>query len=136
MIGNWASYNREATFAAYCNIKPIAAGAGLEIHFEKPDGTMSVGLIYSDAIDDRWKLTWVGPDEDSFSGNGQRFYKKGYDVLRYEFSGSSNLNGKPILDRYVFENVNGDTIITIYEVSTDNGNSWDTEYKYTFKKTQ
>ena len=136
MIGNWASYNREATFAAYCNIKAIAAGAGLEIHFERPDGTMSVGLIYADAIDERWKLTWVGPDDENFSGNGQRFYKKGFDAMRFEFSGESNLNGRPIRDRYVFENVNNDTIITIYEVSTDYGTTWDTEYKYTFKKTQ
>jgi hypothetical protein len=136
LIGNWASYNREATFAAYCNIKSIAAGSGLEIHFEKPDGTMSVGLIYGDAMDDRWKMTWVGPDDESFSGNGVRFYKKGYDALRFEFSGDSYLNGKPIKDRYTFENVNADTIIKMYEVSTDNGTTWDVEYKYTFKRTQ
>jgi len=134
LIGNWASYSREATFAAYCHVKPIAAGSALEIHLEKPDGTMSVGLIYSDAMDERWKLTWVGPDDDNLTGNGVRYYTAGSDSNRFIFSGNTVLKGKSVLDRYVFENVNTDTVVKSYEISTDNGRSWDVEYKFTFKK--
>ncbi|MBL0117938.1 MAG: hypothetical protein IPP89_02905 [Saprospiraceae bacterium] len=135
LIGNWASYNKEATFAAYINVKVIAGGSALEIHLEKPDGTMSVGLIYSDPISDNWKLAWVGPDQSN-SRNGVRDLQPDGDPKRIIFLGLTNLDNKRALDRYIFENVNSDTVVKIYEISTDNGITWDQEYKYTFKKTQ
>ncbi len=135
LIGNWASYNREATLAAYINVKAIASGSALEIHLENPDGTMSVGLIYSDPISDNWKLAWVGPDETT-TGNGVRDFRLDSDPKRIIFEGITNLENKRAQDRYIFENVNSETVVKIYEISTDNGTTWDQEYKYTFKKTQ
>lgn len=133
-LGNWSSYNKESSFAAYCNVKSIAQGSAVEIHVENPDGTVSVGLIYEDPILKRWKLAWVGPDHDDWSGNGVRELRKSADPLSYIFEGETVLNGNRVKDRYVFENVNKETVVMQYEISTDNAAKWDTEYKFTFKK--
>jgi len=134
LIGNWASYSVEATFAAYCHIKPIASGTALEIHLEKPDRTMSVGLIYSDAMDDRWKLVWVGPDNNTLYSNGVRYYEASHDPNLNIFKGNTILNNKPVKDRFSFENINDDTVVFGYEISTDNKKTWDMEFRFTFKK--
>ncbi|HMY85297.1 MAG TPA: hypothetical protein PLC76_02300 [Saprospiraceae bacterium] len=134
LIGNWASYSQEATFAAYCNVKAIASGTALEIHLEKPDKTMSVGLIYSDALDDRWKMVWVGPDVNTMHSNGVRYYESSYDRNLYFFQGKTIFNGKSVKDRFMFENINNDTVVFSYELSTDNEKTWDIEFRFTFKK--
>lgn len=134
LIGTWASYNRESTFAAYCHIKPISSGNAIEIKMEHPDGTLSVGLIYTDAMDSRWKLVWVGADGSDLTGNGIRYYEPGLNPDRYVFKGNTNVKGQPAIDRYVFENVNKDTVIKSYEISLDGGKSWEVEYIFTFKR--
>ncbi len=135
-IGNWSSYNKESSFAAYCNVKSIAVGEAVEIHLENPDGTVSVGLIYEDPVFKKWKLAWVGPQDESWSGNGVRDLKQNSDPSSYIFEGETVLNGNRVKDRYIFENVNKETVVMMYEISTDNVGIWDLEYKFTFKRSQ
>ncbi len=134
LIGSWVSYNRAAIFAAYCQIRSISSGKALEIHLEKPDGRVGVGLIYSDAMDSRWKLVWVGSDGDKLSSNGVRFYSSSINPNRFVFTGNTIINGEAALDRYIFEYINKDTVMFNYESSTDEGSSWDVGFVYTFKR--
>ncbi len=34
----------------------------------------------------------------------------------------------------MFENINNDTVVFSYELSTDNEKTWDIEFRFTFKK--
>lgn len=134
LIGSWVSYNRAAIFAAYCQIKPISNGNALEIHIDKPDGRVAVGLIYTDAMDSRWKFVWVGSDGDKLSSNGVRFYSSSINPNRFVFTGSTMMDGVPALDRFIFEYINKDTVMFNYESSKDEGSSWEVGFVYTFKR--
>lgn len=134
--GNWIVYNNESALAAYNKFEPIADGKGIVEQYQNRKGVTSMGIFYQDPVTHHWMHTWVSDNARSVNPIGTRTYE----VLqtpgnkKYYFYGESTTNGKIVKDRVVFNYISKDSLQKIYEVSTDNGLSWDCELKETFKR--
>ena len=136
LTGNWIVYNNESALAAYNKFEPIAEGKGIAEQYQNRKGGMSMGIIYQDPVTNKWMHTWVSDNVKSFNPVGTRQLQPNSDQSNrvYQFYGESVINGKVIRDRVVFNHISQDSLQKRYEVSTDNGRSWDCEFKETFKR--
>jgi tetratricopeptide (TPR) repeat protein len=126
-IGEWDVYNPTGRKDGTSVIQRIANGCGILENWTGAIGGSGKSINFYDPQVGKWFQYWIGAD-----GNPQRFsgvYRNG--AIRYE-GGPSTLNGKSVLRRLTFFNVDANTIRQLAEQSDDDGKTWTIGYDYKY----
>jgi tetratricopeptide (TPR) repeat protein len=123
-IGEWDAFNRQGRKDGTSVIQRIAGGCGiLENWTNAIGGGGGKSINFYDPQANKWFQYWIGAD-----GNPQRYsgvYQDG--ALRYEGEPFTQ-NGKKIISRLTFFNVDANAVRQLAEQSDDEGKTWTVRY--------
>jgi tetratricopeptide (TPR) repeat protein len=127
-IGEWDAFNRQGRKDGTSVIQRIAGGCGiLENWTNAFGGGGGKSVNFYDPIAGKWFQYWIGAD-----GNPSRYsgiYKD--DAIRYEGEPSTQ-NGKRVITRMTFFNIDANTVRQLVERSDDEGKTWTISYDYKY----
>ena len=114
-------------------IERILDGKVIKENFEATSGQMKgfIGKSYSvyNSQSGEWKQTWVDNQ-----GAYLDFVGKFQNDKRIFIREAKDANGNPILQRMVFYDITRDSFTWDWEKSTDNGNTWQLQWKITYRR--
>ncbi len=126
-VGEWDAFNPQGRKDGASLIQSIAGGCGVLENWTDGFGGSGKSINFYDAQSGKWFQYWIGQD-----GNPQRYsgvYKDG--AIRYEGEPKTQ-NGKKIISRLTFFNVDSNTVRQLAEQSTDDGKTWTVGYDYKY----
>ena len=109
----------------------ILGGCVIEENFSTVGADPYVGRSHSvyAAKEGVWKQTWVDSGGDYLDFTGR--FEGGNMILRRE---KNETDGKKILQRMIFSNIQKDSILWDWESSADGGKTWTTNWKIYYKR--
>ena len=112
-------------------INKILDGCVIEENFNGGGSPEYLGKSHSmfDAPSGMWKQTWVDSSGSYLDFVGE--FKDGKMMLWREFTGKE---GKKVKQRMIFSNILADSIEWNWESSTDDGQTWKTNWKVLYKR--
>lgn len=130
-IGEWDVYATGTdTWVGNSIIQRISGGCAI---LENWTSSVSEGksLNFVDDSSNKWKQVWVG----SYPGGKQDFYNGEYtdSAMRFTYE-SKNAQGNTIKGRFTFFNLDPNTVRQLNEASADQGQSWQTNYDFTYRR--
>jgi tetratricopeptide (TPR) repeat protein len=126
-VGEWDVFNQQGRKDGTSVIQRIANGCGILENWTSTIGGSGKSINFYDPLAGKWFQYWIGAN-----GSPSRFsgvYQDG--AIRYEGE-PSTLNGKKIITRLTFFNVDANTVRQLAEQSTDDGQTWTTGYDYKY----
>ena len=135
-LGNWICYSKESALASYLQVSGVNSKDGIWEKFEHKNHTITYSIFYKDATTGIWTMSTVGPGTSNYQISGTRQLSDKSSSRTFYFEGTVRIKGKAYKDRIVIDYVNINTIIRTYEISTDNGLSYDVENRLNFKRIQ
>lgn len=126
-VGEWDVYNPQGRKDGTSVIQSIASGCGILENWTSSLGNPGKSINFYDATAGKWFQYWIGS-----SGGAQRYsgvYKDG--AIWYEGEPFEK-NGKKILSRLTFFNIDANTVRQLAENSSDEGKTWTTAYDYKY----
>ncbi|HKG20812.1 MAG TPA: tetratricopeptide repeat protein [Blastocatellia bacterium] len=125
-VGEWDVFNPQGRKDGTSVIQRFAGGCGILENWTSV-GAGGKSINFYDPHAGKWFQYWIGAD-----GNPARYsglYKDG--AIRYEGEPYTQ-NGKQVLSRLTFFNVDARTVRQLAEQSTDGGNTWTVTYDYKY----
>jgi hypothetical protein len=131
-VGEWDVYTPAGGKAGYSKIEQIAGGCGiLENWTSALSGSGGKSLNFYDAETKKWHQYWIGSD-----GIPHRFagvYADG--AMRFEREPYMQ-NGRRMLGRLTFFNLDANTVRQLAEASDDDGKTWKVSYDFKYVRTK
>ena len=130
-VGEWDVYNPQGRKTGTSVIQSIASGCGVLENWTDGFGGSGKSINFYDPTDHKWYQYWVGQN------NAPARYAGAYSdgALRY-IGESSVVNGKKIIPRLTFFNVDPNTVRQFAERSDDDGKTWTTVYDFKYIRRQ
>lgn len=126
-VGEWAAFNPKGRKDGTSVIQRIANGCGILENWVSSNGGSGKSINFYDPQAGKWFQYWIGANGAPLRYNG--VYKDG--AIRYEGE-PYTLNGKKIITRLTFFNVDANTVRQLAEQSDDDGKTWTTNYDYKY----
>lgn len=128
-IGEWDAFNRQGRKDGTSIIQRFAGGCGILENWTNASGGGGGGksVNFYDPTAGKWFQYWIGAD-----GNPSRFsgvYRDG--AIRYEAEPFTQ-NGKKVITRMTFFNIDANTVRQLVERSDDEGKTWTVNYDYKY----
>jgi hypothetical protein len=127
-VGEWDAYNPQGQKGGTSVIEHVANGCGiLENWTNALGGGSGKSINFYDPQAGRWFQYWIGAD-----GNPQRYsgaYREG--ALRFEGVPSVR-NGKRLIIRLTFFNIDANTVRQLSEQSDNDGKTWSVVYDFKY----
>lgn len=127
-VGEWDAFNPQGNKGGTSVIQKISGDcAVLENWTNAFGGGGGKSINFYDAANGKWYQYWIGQD-----GNPARFsgtYKDG--AMRFEGEPFMQ-NGKRVLSRLTFFNLDANTVRQLAEQSVDDGKTWITSYDFKY----
>lgn len=126
-VGEWDVFNPQGRKDGTSVIQAYAGGCGILENWTNAFGGGGKSVNFYDPTAGKWFQYWIGGD-----GNPGRFsgiYKD--DAIRYEGEPFMQ-NGKKVISRLTFFNVDANTVRQFAEQSDDEGKTWTTTYDYKY----
>ncbi len=132
-IGEWDVYPTGAkNIVGHSLIQMIAGGCALLENWDSPNST-GKSINFIDPNTNTWKQSWAG----SYASGIQEFvngeYKDG--AMRFTFE-TTDAKGAKVIGRFMFFNIDADTVRQFNETSADGGKTWTTSYDFTYVRKQ
>jgi tetratricopeptide (TPR) repeat protein len=130
-LGEWDVFNPQGQKVGASRIENVSVGCAVLENWNASFGGSGKSLNFYDPQAKKWFQYWMG-------GNGapQRYagvYKDG--AMRYE-SESLTPDGKKLLSRLTFFNLDANTVRQLAENSTDEGKTWQVLYDFKYVRTK
>ncbi len=127
-IGEWDAYNPQGNKTGTSVIQSIAGGCGiLENWSDAFGGGGGKSINFYDNNTKKWHQYWIGQNAIPLRYSG--VYKD--NAIRYEGE-AVGANGKKVLTRLTFFNVDAETVRQLAENSADEGSTWKTLYDFKY----
>jgi hypothetical protein len=127
-IGEWEVYEGE-NLAGRNTIEPILGGCVLQENWRGESGSAGSSFNFYNSQTKKWQQFWVWRNGTTLELEGK--FHDGKMILEGE---STNREGKAILNRITwYDNPDG-TVRQHWEVSKDQGKSWETAFDGLYKK--
>src|SRR5947209_20038518 len=126
-VGEWDVFSPQGRKDGTSVIQRFANGCGILENWAGAIGGTGKSINFYDPQGVKWFQYWIGAD-----GNPQRYsgvYRDG--AIRYEGE-PYTLNGKKIITRLTFFNVDANTVRQLSERSDDDGKTWTVNYDYKY----
>jgi tetratricopeptide (TPR) repeat protein len=126
-LGEWDVFNPQGQQAGTSVIESVSEGCGILEQWKNRGGTTGTSLNFYDAGTGKWHQYWMGP-----TGVATRYegvYENG--AIRYHGERVSN-DGKKILLRLTFFDVDKNTVRQFAEQSADGGKTWTVSYDFRY----
>lgn len=126
-IGQWDVFNPQGRKDGTSVIERFAGGCGILENWTSALGSGGKSINFYDPQASKWFQYWMGAD-----GNPQRYagvYRDG--AIRYEGEPYTQ-NGKKIITRLTFFNIDANTVRQLSEQSDDDGKTWSVNYDYKY----
>jgi tetratricopeptide (TPR) repeat protein len=126
-VGEWDVFNPQGRQDGASLIQRFANGCGILENWTGAIGGGGKSINFYDPQAGKWFQYWIGAD-----GNPQRYagvYKDG--AIRYEGEPSAQ-NGRKVIKRLTFFNVDSNTVRQLAEQSDDGGKTWTVGYDYKY----
>jgi hypothetical protein len=126
-VGEWDAYDPRGRRAGASVIERVANGCGILENWTGALGGTGKSINFYDPQAGKWFQYWIGAD-----GNPHRFsgiYKD--DALRFEGEPFMQ-NGKRVITRLTFFDVDANTVRQLSEQSDDGGKSWAVVYDFKY----
>ena len=126
-LGAWNVFNPQGQQAGTSLIESVSEGCGILEQWTNRGGTTGTSLNFYDSWTGKWHQYWMGP-----TGAATRYegvYEDG--ALRYYGERASN-EGKKILLRLTFFDVDENTVRQFAEQSMDEGKTWTVSYDFKY----
>jgi hypothetical protein len=127
-VGEWEVYDPRGVKAGTSVIERVANGCGiLENWTNASGGGTGKSINFYDPQAGKWFQYWIGTD-----GNPQRYsgeYRDG--ALRFA-GGPYTQNGKRLVTRLTFFNLDANTVRQLSERSEDDGKTWSVGYDFKY----
>lgn len=130
-VGEWDVFNTQGRKTGTSIIQSIAAGCGVLENWTDVFGGSGKSINFFDPNDKKWYQYWVGQNNAPLRYSGS--YSDG--ALRY-IGEPAVTNGKTILTRLTFLNVDANTVRQLSEKSDDDGKTWTTVYDFKYVRRQ
>jgi tetratricopeptide (TPR) repeat protein len=131
-VGEWDVYNPQGRKTGTSIIQSIAGGCGVLENWTDGFGGSGKSINFYDPTDHKWYQYWVGQNNAPARYAG--IYRDG--ALRY-IGEPSVVNGKKIVPRLTFFNIDANTVRQFAESSNDDGKTWTPVYDFKYvRKTQ
>ena len=126
-IGEWNAYNPQGQKTGTSVIQSIAGGCGILENWSDAFGGGGKSINFYDTETKKWHEYWIGQNGIPLRYTG--IYKD--NAIRFEGE-PSTANGKTILSRLTFFDIDADTVRQLAENSSDNGKTWTTGYDFKY----
>lgn len=126
-IGEWDAYNPQGVKNGSSVIQSIADGCGILENWSNAGNGGGKSINFYDKYTEKWYEYWIGGNGVPLRYSG--IYKDG--ALRYEGE-AYNQNGKKVLSRLTFFNIDQNTVRQLAENSSDDGKTWTTLYDFKY----
>lgn len=126
-LGEWDVFNPQGTKVGASAIQRVANGCGVLENWSGALGGAGKSINFYDPRAGKWFQYWIGAD-----GQPQRYagvYRDG--ALRYEGEPSTQ-NGKTVITRLTFFNLDANTVRQFSEQSDDGGKTWAVNYDFKY----
>ena len=126
-IGNWEVTNADDTVAGHNRIEPILDGCVLQETWAGVSGSAGTSLNFFDTSRNKWRQFWVWREGTTLELEG------GSEQWRHGPGGRLRRgDGKPARNRITWTDRSGATVHQVWEVSKDEGKSWETIFSGTY----
>lgn len=125
--GSW-EVHAGGELAGRNEIRTVAGGCGLEETWRSAGGGRGTSLNYYDPADGRWHQLWVG------SGGMILRLSGGWEEGRMVLSGERTTEGERIRDRISWSPLEGGEVRQRWEVSRDEGETWETVFDGRYRR--
>lgn len=126
-VGAWDVFNPQGRKDGTSVIERFAGGCGILENWTDSFGGGGKSINFYDSQANKWFQYWIGQDGAPLRYSG--IYKDG--AIRYEAEPFMQ-NGKNVLSRLTFFNVDANTVRQLAEQSVDDGKTWTTGYDYKY----
>jgi tetratricopeptide (TPR) repeat protein len=126
-VGEWDAFNPQGRKDGTSVIQRIANGCGILENWKSAIGGEGKSINFYDPQAGKWFEYWIGANGLPLRYSG--IYKDG--AIRYEGEPFTQ-NGKNIITRLTFFNVDANTVRQLAERSDDDGKSWTVNYDYKY----
>ena len=126
-VGEWDAFNPQGRMDGTSVIQRIANGCGILENWKGAIGGEGKSLNFYDPQLGKWFEYWVGANGAPLRFSG--IYQGG--ALRFEGEPSTQ-NGKKIITRLTFFNIDTNTVRQLAEQSDDGGKTWTVNYDYKY----
>ncbi len=126
-VGEWDAFNPQGRKDGTSVIQKISGDCAILENWTNAFGGGGKSINFYDAANGKWYQYWIGQD-----GNPARFsgvYKNG--AMRFEGEPYTQ-NGKRVLSRLTFFNLDANTVRQLAEQSVDEGKTWTITYDYKY----
>lgn len=114
-LGNWEVYNKKGDHIGSNNIHLIQNGCGIQENWTSKGGGTGTSYNFYDVKTEKWYQSWI-------SGSGNALLMSGGLSSNKMQMQSEPLNGK--IDRIIWEPQEDESVLQIWQISTDNGKTW------------
>jgi len=130
-LGDWEVYNPQGNYVGHNNISKIQNGCGLK------ENWLSAGGIYTgnsynfyDANTGKWHQSWIDNQGGVLQLKGG--LEDGVMVMKTE--PSTNANNQTVINKVSWTPINENEVKQVWQVSSDNGENWQTVFHGIYKK--
>ena len=126
-VGEWDAFNPQGRKDGTSVIQRIASGCGILENWKGTIGGEGKSINFYDPQAGKWFEYWVGANGAPLRYSG--IYQDG--ALRFDGEPSTQ-NGKKIITRLTFFNIEANTVRQLAEQSADGGKTWTVNYDYKY----
>ena len=126
-VGEWDVFNPQGRHDGTSVVQSFASGCGILENWSDQFGGTGKSINFYDTAAGKWFQYWIGQSGGPLRYSG--VYKDG--AIRYEGE-PFTANGKQVLSRLTFFNIDANTVRQFAETSNDGGKTWTTSYDYKY----
>ncbi|MDI1355771.1 MAG: hypothetical protein PSX36_12690 [bacterium] len=128
-VGEWDVFvTNTKQYVGHSLIQIISGGCAILENWESPNSN-GKSINFIDPVTNKWKQSWAGNYADGIQEFANGEYKD--DAMRFTFE-STDAKGLKTIGRFMFFNQGVNQVRQFNETSVDGGNTWTTNYDFTY----